>query len=416
MTKASLTTYIEQASNQCVKCGLCSTVCPTYQLTHDEAESARGRIALMQGLVQGNLPLTPRLQQHLDNCLSCGLCETVCPAKVDYSYLIDSTRLWLEQNNKPRPTKAISLVLRWLVKKPWRMRALHRVLYSLQQLGILKLIKKLSTPFQRAQSYLPTLPPIEHWQTDYPSLITPYKGQVGLFQGCMQPLFDQTTLLDSIRLLNQLGFDVHMPKGQHCCGALALHMGKPEDTTQNALNNNQLFNQIPLNAVITTTPGCSAVMKNYQQHPLIQTKTSLQAPLMDIHPFLAKADWSHIQFRPCPLTIALHTPCTQNSQFSAAIIEQLLQRIPEITIIPLHTKPTCCGAAGSYMLDNPEMADGLCEKLLSDLPIKPDIIVSSNLGCLLHLHSFLQRHAMNTKVQHPISLLAQYVIYNTRSE
>jgi len=385
---------IVQASNQCVKCGLCSTVCPTYQLTHDEAESARGRIALMQGLVQGQLSLTTTAQTHLESCLSCGLCETVCPAQVDYSDLIDSTKLWLRENN--RPASRLSQALCWLIQKPWRLRVLHHLLYRLQQLGLLRWLKKMPATLQRTPSYLPALLPPKTWQTHYPSSHTHHKRHVGLFQGCLQSMLDQATLTDSILLLNRLGFDVHIPKKSVCCGALALHSGHPEKITPC----HPAFNALSLDAVITTTPGCSAVMKPADFH----------APLIDIHPFLAAADWSSVRFRTSSLTLALHVPCTQNRQFSATMIQQLLQKIPGISVVPFESGKTCCGAAGTYMLDHPEMADGLCAKLLEKLPEKTDILLSSNLGCLLHLQRFLQTNKSKIKVQHPISLLAQYVI------
>jgi len=364
----------------------------------------------MQGLVQGDLPISERLQTHLDHCLSCGLCESVCPAKVDYSYLIDSTRQWLQQQPATKSPRLLQRLLHWLIQKPRRMRLLHRVLYYYQQSGLLNIFKKRLNLLTRLHAYLPTLARPTDWHVDYPTQIIPKQGRVGLFQGCMQSLCDQKTLQDSIDLLNRLGVGVYLPKQQHCCGALALHSGMPKETAHNAACNSHLFNQHALDAIISTTPGCTIVMKHYQQHPGIQAPVSFNAPLLDIHEFISRLDWSGVRFAKTHYTVAIHTPCTESALFKTEIIRELLQKIPGITLIPLHPKPTCCGAAGSYMFDNPEMADALCSKLFSNLAQTPDVIVSSNLGCLLHLRTYLQKNVIHISVQHPISLLVEHMV------
>ncbi|MGB5833548.1 MAG: 4Fe-4S dicluster domain-containing protein, partial [Thiohalocapsa sp.] len=81
-----------QLADQCVKCGYCLPHCPTFRLRQDEAESPRGRVALIQGLLSGDLEDAGRLGVHLGNCLECLACEPACPSLVQFGALMDGVR------------------------------------------------------------------------------------------------------------------------------------------------------------------------------------------------------------------------------------------------------------------------------------------------------------------------------------
>ena len=86
----------------CIHCGLCLTACPTYRTLKIEPDSPRGRLYLMRGLSEGRIAPSDPLLDHLDLCLDCRACETVCPAGVPYSRLLEQTRGQLQRRAPPR--------------------------------------------------------------------------------------------------------------------------------------------------------------------------------------------------------------------------------------------------------------------------------------------------------------------------
>ena len=96
---------IAEANRQlraCVHCGFCTATCPTYLLLGDELDSPRGRIVLIQEMLQTGARPAPTTVTHIDRCLSCLSCMTTCPSGVNYMHLVDHARSHIE-DHKVRP-------------------------------------------------------------------------------------------------------------------------------------------------------------------------------------------------------------------------------------------------------------------------------------------------------------------------
>lgn len=394
-------------ADRCVKCGLCLPHCPTYELSRNEAESPRGRIMLMQGLAMNLLEANTALESHLDGCLGCRACETVCPAQVPYGELIDAGRAVL-QETRPQRNAALRHYAGWLTGKR-RRRLLVTLLWLYQRCGLERLARGLlgskSRP-GRLATLLPrvSLPPL----ASYYAPPAPARGHVQLFTGCVSELADGQTLKDSIYVLNRCGYSVEIPAEQGCCGALHLHNGLTAEARDLFARNQAAFGPAK-SAILGTATGCTAMLHEYGLYSDTPGADAFANRVSEISSFLHQQWPEQLQFRGIKARALLHEPCTQRNVLGGyQSVIALLQRIPGLELQPLPGNHACCGAAGSMMLTDPVQADQLLAKKLDtdELP-GTDYLLSSNIGCAMHLAGGLRRRGLGVEVLHPVSLLAR---------
>ena len=387
-----------------------------------EADSPRGRIAQMRGVASGHIPINLRFIQHIDRCLTCRSCEAVCPNHVAYGQLIDKTRSMIA-TSMPASTNGKTLTRKsWLRKliekefiaKPTRFDKLRLLLFFYQKLGLQRLLKKLDilkkTKLAELNAQLPkiSLPRTfssktdisKSWERIYLPIGKPC-GEVGLFLGCVARLTDAETINASIYVLNRLGYTVHIPSIQTCCGALHQHGGDTKTAMQLAQQNVAAFDGLNVNAIITTTSGCGIRLADYH--------SDFSAKVIDISKFLVSADgWHDIKIAPLQDKILVHDPCTlHNILRSSKYPYELLMRIPKIQVTPLAGNDQCCGAAGTYFLDQPVMAKALLNDKISAISNDTRYLVTSNIGCNMHISSALQNTIPELEILHPVTLLAR---------
>ena len=404
--------------DRCVRCGMCSQHCPTYALTGDENESPRGRIALIRALDSGQIPPGDTLAEHLDHCTGCRACEAYCPSGVRFGAIMDQTRARHPSSPSATPTPALLS----LASQPRRLLRLGRWLRQYQRWGLQRvargsgLLKRLGLAQQDA--LLPELRKLPRWRQYYPPA-GEHRGDVALFTGCVSNLFDRRTLEASQRLLNHLGYGVHVPDAQTCCGAMHLHGGQPDAAGRLAQRNLDAF--LPLldggrvQAIVHSTSGCTAMLAEYPHLPSLPAHRQSEAQrlaerVLDISQFLvASPELARQQPAPLAETVAVHSPCSlRNTLHQQQAPIDLLTRIPDIRLRPLPTNIRCCGGAGSYMLDQPAFARRMRQAPLDAVrELDAGILVTSNVGCALHLQAGLREQGRAVELLHPVTLLAR---------
>ena len=406
---AQTSTEILAAADRCVMCGLCLPHCPTYRLLRNEADSPRGRIALMQALADGRLQASPPLLLHLDRCLSCRACERMCPSKVEYGKLIDATRVELKRAGKLQQPRRLRLLLQSVTDIP-RLQQIAAAMRAYQRSGLQWLARKSGVlrglDIESLETLLPAIPDAKRFHSFYPAQ-GERRGAVGLFIGCIGSIMEGAIHAASIELLTRLGFDVHIPASQGCCGSLHQHSGEAQVARQLAGRNRHAFAGLGLDAVISTASGCAAQLFEYGT--LYGGAQALPAPLFEVCDFLEHNWREGLILKPQPLHVAVHLPCTQRNVLRRAdAVDRLLARIPELKVEPLAGNDQCCGAAGSYMLTQPDNADALRQlKVAAVRRQAPQLLLSNNIGCALHIADGLKAQNIDVGVMHPVVLLAK---------
>ncbi len=385
------------AANDCMRCGLCLSSCPTYSLFQIEAETPRQRIRTIDKFLNDNQPITTEERKHLDNCLQCWACEPVCPSKMAYGALFDET-----QRQLARPLSLLAKLAFWLIAHKRCRKMLMPLLALYLKSGIQKplrksgFLKKLNLAEAEALLIKPAL---EILKAHYPSKCRETCGQVGLFTGCLTDHFDRVTLNAAIELLTAIGYEVMVPSKQSCCGAIHQHNGQPAD--QLIANNIDVYNDLNLDAVIFTATGCGAMLSEYHTFDNPGAITFCDK-LIDVNDFLLNNWPEEIKLKPTNLKVAVHEPCNQRNVLkNQQAVYKLLEKIPGLTVVPLADNHLCCGAGGSYMLTHPENATELRVKRLNSIyATEADKLTTSNFGCSLFLNN------MGLTIEHPIKLLS----------
>ena len=414
--RSPLERNILQLADQCVKCGLCLPHCPTYRLHQDENESPRGRIALLQGLAQGQLAPAATLRQHIASCLDCRNCERICPAGVRYERLLDAGRQLLAQQTSSGVQRGLRQLSLAPMASPSRMRWLHRLLRGYQLSGVQKLVRASGLlkllGLARLENLLPPLRPFRTFAPHYEASATK-RGRVALFTGCLGNTLEQETLSAAITLLGALGYEVEVVAGQACCGALAMHNGETTEAMRLAKRNLQAFSAGEVDAIVYCASGCGAQLNAYPEYPW-KTQDELEqarrfaASAQEITAFLARLDWPQtLQFSRSDRRVAVHEPCSQrNALRQPDFATALLRRIPGLHLTSLAGNDQCCGAAGSYMLTQPDTAQRLRQaKLDAADEAAADLIASTNPGCALFINAGLR--GSKKQVLHPVVILAR---------
>lgn len=405
----------------CVHCGLCTSACPTYVELGDENDSPRGRIYLMRALTDGKIQLTAEVQRHLDLCLDCRACESACPSGVQYGKLIEPFRINLAKAGTKK--EALGFLQRFLLYRvtpyarrmrlalaPARLLQWTRLDRLLEKTGLMRLMPR---SLRQMHSMLPRL---ERHYGQLPEVLPaegPRRARVALFIGCAaDAVFPQTTLATA-RVLQRNGCEVWIPRGQGCCGALHYHSANEEAAQDFAAENCRAFlseTREPFHAIIVNAAGCGAMLKDYG-HLLHDTEHAeaakqLAVKVKDISEFLVELGPVK-PTHPLKLKAVYHDACHLcHGQQIRKQPRQLLQMIPELELLPLTESEICCGAAGSYNITEPEMAERLGKRKIKHiLDTGADAVFTGNVGCLMQIGRYLRSHRPDIWLAHPVDAL-----------
>ena len=387
----------EKALRTCIHCGFCTATCPTYLVLGDERDSPRGRIVLMQTMLESGAAPTAETVKHLDQCLSCLGCKTTCPSGVDYSALIEKSRGYIEDRyRRPLGDRLFRSFILFVLTRPKLfalMAGLGRAFAPIAS----RLPGKLGVMARKAVvKNAPLLAPSTPSGSPSPATLR-YAGEetrVLLLPGCVQRVLAPQTDEAAGRVLNRQGLRVAALPQTGCCGALSYHMGKTKEGKEYARAIVRAFEAEQakgnVDAVVMTASGCSAFLKEYVRvfadEPEWKPRAeAFVAKVKDFTEVAAPTGAPTAASKDAPV-IAFHPPCSlQHGQRVIGRGEALL-KAAGFRLVPIPDSHLCCGSAGSYSLLHPEIANELrARKLEAIRSTGAEMIASANIGCLTHL-------------------------------
>ena len=398
---------------KCVHCGFCLATCPTYLETGDERDSPRGRIWLINDLLEESTPDAAKAsttQHHLDRCLTCLSCMTTCPSGVDYQHLVEIGRTRALEaaprgygDRLMRRFLVISLsnagLFRWLVFLAW----VSRIVIAPLKLFLQRIKKaaRLVALLDAVPQNFPRLDSVGKRDAVYPPVGGEKRYRVALLQGCAQRVLDPGINAATIRLLNRHHVEVVVKSAVRCCGAVAAHTTGADSaqgmmiSTITALAKEHQNEK--LDAIIINASGCGAMVKDYghlfaQNHSPQNLDFSKAAALVsslavDITEFLVRIGLENPRLEVSrEVKVAYHAACSlQHGQAVRSAPKDLLAAAG-FEVVEGAESHLCCGAAGSYHVLEPELSTKLKTRKLTALEAAgADVIASANIGCIHQL-------------------------------
>jgi glycolate oxidase iron-sulfur subunit len=365
----------EKNLRACVHCGICTATCPTYVLLGDERDGPRGRIVMMQKMLEAGGAPSPETVTHVDRCLSCLGCRTACPSGVDYARLVDTARAHIETHYRRPPGERL---MRWMIARVLTRPALAKA-------GVV-LAKVFAPVARRLPGRLGGLARMAlKAQASVADVTFVTRARtVALMPGCVQPVLAPSIDAAILRVLARRGIGAMPLSG--CCGALAHHLGRDGEAKALARRVIECFEAMDCEAATIGATGCSAHLLDY---PQLFAGDPAWAPRAKA--FAAKVKDFSALAEPRParakaLRVAWQAPCSMRNSLRLAGRGKALLDAAGYDVVEIPEPHLCCGSAGSYSLLQPGIAGALrARKLANAADVAPDVIATANIGCLTHL-------------------------------
>jgi glycolate oxidase iron-sulfur subunit len=399
----------------CTHCGDCLEACPTYVVSGLETESPRGRISLLEFAQNNPGRDDATVSAHIDSCTGCLGCVTACPEDVRYDRILPLARALAAQrpNADRSATARTEAAARRLtletVTHPWTLRRLAPLLRAAQRFPSRRVPEQV-----RSVTELFTTAPSKGSKIAH---FTPARGQargrVGLLLGCSQRVMHPDIHAATIAVLAAEGFEVIAPEQPDCCGAIHAHAADLGGARQRAQKTISAFQAVGgVDHILTSAAGCGAAMKQYGELLANPEARAFASLVRDVSEFLA-AQTPRAARKPLALTVAWHDSCqSRNGQrLTHAPGRRLLTQIPQLTVAVTTAPGLCCGALGSYRIEQPQLAAELGARRTEQLlELDADVIVASSPDCGEQLARQLRLRGRELPVQHPIELLARSIL------
>ena len=236
--------------------------------------------------------------------------------------------------------------------------------------------------------------------------------QVALFVTCLVDLFRPSVGFASIKLLEDAGCLVEVPKLQSCCGQPAYNTGDLDETKKIAKQVIETFESYDY--VIVPSGSCAGMLRHH--YPMIFTNDNewlerankLAERSYELLSFLTdvlKVDAIESDFKGI---VTYHDSCSGLRELS--IYEQprkLMGKLEDLHLRELPDSNVCCGFGGTFCVKYADISDRMVENKVNQIiDTGAQTLLSGDLGCLMNIAGKLQRMGSRLEVRHVAEVLA----------
>lgn len=386
---------------KCVRCGLCKSVCPTYNINEEEGSFARGRLALAQMVLSGELILSRDVAIQWDQCAMCRRCEWICPNNVEYKEIMSRAKELQAKTLGKDVFKTIALNSLELMQTDFGRKVIK--LGGLLLSGIKSKEVKTFIPISNSVKFMPK-PSKDAFDLRGKTFnVENSKKTLLFFTGCMVDAFYTETGKNAIKVLNKLGYNVIVPKDIKCCGAPHMYSGNLEAFNHLKAKNQEEISKYNFDAIVVVCPTCGgALMEDYGYNNVLDFAQIISQS----GNFVVKSSKKE--------SVTFHVPChsytamkTQVSDFEEAI------KLSGANYIKSKNAQSCCGFAGLFSMKNPKLSESIQKEKMEDLKsTEAEYVLSACPGCVLQLQDGNLKFNNNQKVMHIADFIAKKIDEN----
>ena len=403
---------LADAVYKCIRCGSCRAVCPTFGEELTETSVARGRVALVEAVIEGKLPMTPLFEKTVFDCAMCGACKANCPAGVDIPAVVEAAREVLARE------KGSEGLMRYMARKSLKDKGAMDRAFGLMRLGGAVYGPLTGTPLSKFLPYqeggkkrsFPKIParPLAKRVPNLSPVDRP-KGKVAFYAGCVINYVYPEVGEALVRVVNRAGYDVQLVKGELCCGKPLKSLGEAEAFKELAEKTAAQLAEMDVDRVLTACPTCALTLKEDYSKILTDRAAAerLSGKIEDVNRFLLEKSDILGQLGHVELSATYHDPCHLN--FGMGIKSEpraLIRASAGGGLIEMAESERCCGFGGSFSFLNYCLSGKISGRKAANIGATgADTVVTACPGCMMHIQDAVKQSGDVMTTLHTIQLV-----------
>ncbi|MCG8684343.1 MAG: (Fe-S)-binding protein [Desulfobacterales bacterium] len=421
---ANLVKELEEQLVTCIRCGMCQSVCPLFEQTRKEADVARGKLALLTGLMENIFTDPDGVNERLNRCLLCGSCAANCPSGVNVLEIFIKARAILTEYKGLSPAK--QLIFKKMLANPGTFDTL--VAWAGKFQGLFAKddanaqgtsCARLVSPLLADRHFVPLASTPFHKEIPEQGLKTKgTKLKAAIFTGCLIDKVFPNIARSTIKALDHHGVGVSIPSGQGCCGIPALASGDRETFTRLVDHNLALFDKENFDVLVTACATCTSTIKKLWPSVYKDASSGVKARLealskrtMDINQFMVDhvdTKLGESQGDSNGETVTYHDPCHLKKSLGVSGQPRQMIKAAGKNLVEMSGSDKCCGMGGSFNVYHYDLSSAIGKLKQQNISDTGCTTLSTGCpACMMQISDMLAKNNANIRVRHPMELYAE---------